>query len=78
MNEAPDAAWQHQSEQYKRESNGLWARSFSSGIVYALEQGAAAVKVPALPRMLEQVDGTKLAAGSRPELKASEGLVLIG
>jgi len=63
---------------YKRESSGLWVRSFSSGIVYALEPGAAAVKVPALPRELEKIDGTKLAPGSRPELKASEGLVLIG
>ena len=63
---------------YKRESSGLWVRSFSSGIVYALEPGAAAVKVPALPRMMETVGGTKLAPGSRPELKASEGLVLIG
>jgi hypothetical protein len=63
---------------YKRESSGLWVRSFSSGIVYALEPGAAAVKVPALPRGLEKIDGTKLAPGSRPEVKGSEGLVLIG
>ena len=63
---------------YKREASGLWVRSFASGIVYALEPGAAAVKVPTLPREMEKIDGTKLAPGSRPELKASEGLVLLG
>jgi hypothetical protein len=34
--------------------------------------------VPALPRELEKIDGAKLAPASRPELKGSEGLVLIG